>query len=66
MPSTSPAQKRTMAAIAHGWKPDNAKIARIPVKVAKEFNKADERVGKLRKRGLISDRAHGKMKGNAA
>lgn len=57
MPSTSPAQKRTMAAIAHGWKPDNPKIARIPVKVAKEFNQAD----KLKKRGAISERAHAKV-----
>jgi len=41
-----------MAAIAHGWKPDdNPKIDRIPVKVAKEFNRAD----KLKKRGLISE-----------
>ena len=41
MPSTSPAQKRTMAAIAHGWKPDNPQIAKIPVSVAKEFDAAD-------------------------
>jgi hypothetical protein len=53
MPSTSSAQARTMAAVAHGWKPDNPKIARIPVKVAKEFNRAD----KLKKRGVISSKA---------
>jgi len=41
MPSTSPAQKRTMAAIAHGWKPDNPDLAKIPVKVAIDFNEAD-------------------------
>jgi hypothetical protein len=42
MPSKSPAQKRTMAAIAHGWKPPKgSKVAKIPKKVAKEFNKAD-------------------------
>lgn len=43
MPSTSAAQKRTMAARAHGWKPDDPKIARIPVSVAKEFNQADKK-----------------------
>jgi len=68
MPSTSPAQARTMAAVAHGWKPDNPKIARIPVKVAKEFNKADQRkakhskVSKARARGLISDKAHDRVR----
>lgn len=31
-----------MAAIAHGWKPDNPQLAKIPVTVAKEFNDADE------------------------
>ena len=47
MPSKSPEQKKTMAAIAHGWKPPKgSKVARIPVKVAKEFNKADKRKGK--------------------
>jgi hypothetical protein len=31
-----------MGAIAHGWKPPKgSKVARIPLKVAKEFNKAD-------------------------
>ena len=58
MPSKSPVQKRTMAAIAHGWKPDNPKIARIPVKVAKEFNQAD----KLRHRGVISNKVADKRK----
>jgi hypothetical protein len=38
MPSSSPKQARTMAAIAHGWKPR----IHIPVKVAKEFNQADK------------------------
>lgn len=47
MPSTSPKQKRTMAAIAHGWKP-GGKIGKIPVKVAKEFNKADKKRGRKR------------------
>lgn len=41
MPSKSPAQKRTMAAIAHGWKPPASSGIDIPVKVAKEFNAAD-------------------------
>lgn len=43
MPSESPKQRRTMAAIAHGWRPPKgSKVAKIPVKVAKEFNRADE------------------------
>jgi hypothetical protein len=40
MPSTSPAQARLMAAVAHGWKPDQFKGP--PVSVAKEFNQADK------------------------
>lgn len=39
MPSTTPKQKRTMAAAAHN--PAFAKKLGIPVKVAKEFNRAD-------------------------
>jgi hypothetical protein len=39
MPSTSPAQARLMAAAAHN--PAFAKKAGVPVKVAKEFNQAD-------------------------
>lgn len=47
MPSTSPKQKKTMAAIAHGWKPPKgSKVAKIPKKVAKEFNAADKQKGK--------------------
>ena len=42
MPSTSPEQKKTMSAIAHGWKPTGS-AANIPVKVAKEFHAADKR-----------------------
>lgn len=49
MPSTSARQRRTMAAIAHGWKPTHGDVAKIPVKVAKEFNKADERRGTIKK-----------------
>jgi hypothetical protein len=44
MPSKTPKQKRTMAAAAHD--PKFAKKMGIPVKVAKEFNKADQRKGK--------------------
>jgi len=40
MPSKSPAQARTMAAIAHGWKP-TGKAKGIPRKVAEEYNKED-------------------------
>lgn len=44
MPSKSPAQKKTMAAIAHGWRPPKgSKVSKIPKKVAKEFNAADKR-----------------------
>jgi len=46
MPSQSPAQKRLMAAVAHGWKPD--KIKAPPVAVAKEFNEADAHKKKRR------------------
>lgn len=42
MPSTSPKQKRTMAAIAHDWRPSHGDVADIPVKVAKDFFKADQ------------------------
>lgn len=39
MPSKTPKQARTMAAAAHN--PKFAKKVGIPVKIAKEFNKAD-------------------------
>lgn len=42
MPSTSPEQAKTMAALAHGWRPSDPKLARIPVGVAKEFSAADQ------------------------
>ena len=42
MPSRSPAQARTMAAIAHGWKPPKSSGIDIPVSVAKDFNAADK------------------------
>jgi hypothetical protein len=44
MPSKTPKQKRTMAAAAHD--PAFAKKVGIPSKVAKEFNRADQRKGK--------------------
>jgi membrane-bound lytic murein transglycosylase B len=50
VPSKSPAQKRLMAAVAHGWKPDQ--IMGPPVAVAKEFNDADELKKKKRKTAL--------------
>jgi hypothetical protein len=43
MPSKTPAQRRTMAAVAHGWKPPKASGISIPMKVAKEFNAADKK-----------------------
>lgn len=41
MPSKSKAQEKTMRAAAHN--PAFAKKVGIPVKVAKEFNRADKR-----------------------
>jgi len=44
MPSTSPAQKRLMAAVAHGWhKPGGGGPS---VAVAKDFNRADAAMNK--------------------
>ena len=45
MPSTSPAQARLMAAVAHN--PAFAARVGIPQKVGKEFNTADEGTGIL-------------------
>ncbi len=42
MPSSSRAQARLMAGVAHGWQPDRVKAP--PVKVAREFNQADAQV----------------------
>lgn len=44
MPSKSPKQAKTMAAAAHN--PQFAKKVGIPQKVAKEFNKADQKKAK--------------------
>jgi len=41
MPSKTAKQARFMAACAHGWKPKGKKCP--PMKVAKEFNRADKR-----------------------
>jgi hypothetical protein len=47
MPSKSEAQRRLMAAAAHD--PAFAKKVGIPVKVAKEFNRADARRGSIKR-----------------
>jgi hypothetical protein len=47
MPSTSRKQARFMAAAAHN--PKFAKEAGIPVSVAKEFNRADQRRASIRR-----------------
>ena len=41
MPSHSAKQAKVMSAIAHGWHPDKGSVAKIPVKVAREFHAAD-------------------------
>lgn len=45
MPSSSPKQRRTMAAAAHD--PAFAKKVGIPQDVARDFNEADKEVGAL-------------------
>ena len=59
MPSESAAQKRTMAGIAHGWNPDDPDLQKIPVKVAKEYNAADQPASK-RLRDAMMKRGKGK------
>jgi hypothetical protein len=54
MPSHSPAQKRTMAAIAHGWRPPAASGIHIPVSVAKEFNDADKSASLARAHATVN------------
>lgn len=51
MPSKSAKQARFMAMLAHN--PEMAKEAGVPLKVAKEFNKADKG-GKLLKKAMKS------------
>lgn len=47
MPSKSVKQARLMAAVAHGWKPPKASGIKVPIVVAKEFNRADKGGGML-------------------
>jgi len=47
MPSKSPKQARLMAMVAHN--PGMASKTGVPVKVAKEFNKADKGTGIFKK-----------------
>ena len=42
MPSSSPEQRKTMRAIAKGWKPPASADIHIPQNVAEEFFKADQ------------------------
>lgn len=58
MPSTTPKQKRTMAAAAHN--PAFAKKMGIPVKVAKEFNQADKRSNRGRRTRPVRTAGHRK------
>lgn len=41
MPSHTKKQAKVMSAISHGWHPSKGDVAKIPVKVAKEFHAAD-------------------------
>lgn len=47
MPSVTPRQARYMAMLAHN--PKLAKKEGVPLKVAREFNRADQRAGTLKK-----------------
>lgn len=49
MPSTTQKQARFMSAVAHGWKPTRKGVKAPPLKVAREFNKADTGSKMLRK-----------------
>ena len=53
MPSKSAKQARTMAAAAHN--PAFAKKVGVPVKVAKEFNRADTRKHKRNRSRILGD-----------
>ena len=48
MPSTSPAMARTLAGLAHGWRPKSGSVAQIPKAVARDFNSADKGTGMIR------------------
>ena len=65
MPSTSPAQARLMAAVAHGWhKPGGGGP---PVSVAKEFNQADAGHHAFAQGGPVTNKGYlGKSTGYAA
>ena len=54
MPSKSKSQARLMAAAAHD--PEFAERVGVPMKVAKDFVKADKKSGRLKKamRGLLA------------
>jgi hypothetical protein len=55
MPSTPPAQEKTMSAIAHGWKPPaGSDVAKIPLKVAKEFHAADKKRNRWRQKSAAA------------
>ena len=60
MPSTTRKQARTMSAIAHGWRPPKSSGIKIPVKVAKEFVKADEGTGIIRPKGSAGKKPPGR------
>lgn len=47
MPTTSPAQKRLMLAIDHGWVPPKSSGIHVPQKVAHDFVQADKKVGRI-------------------
>ena len=53
MPSTSPAQARLMAAVAHGWKKPGG--GGPSVAVAQEFNQADAADADKNKRKALAD-----------
>ncbi len=51
MPSKSPKQKKTMAAIAHGWKPPKgSSVADISPAIARDFFLADQKRAKAEDR----------------
>jgi hypothetical protein len=47
VPSVSPAQKKLMLAVAHGWHPPAESGIHVPMKVAKEYVQADKRIGRI-------------------
>ena len=56
MPSTSPAQARLMAAVAHD--PAVAQRVGIPQSVGREFNQADQGTGRLKVAMALLHRKH--------